>query len=149
MLASPSVCVTIAFSGGFLPTPVKPFDPAISRSLGANLTLSQLSAVAAKLEVAVAPSSPKNVATKLRVSQPVGLRKKFSRLTRMSITWIGSGMPCSVVGISPESTSTPVSVLRSSTRFATTTRPRSIGPTFAGTTMMKLAASPGWSASPM
>ena len=104
--------------------------------------------MAANVLVAVEPS-PWKVATKLRVSQPVGLTKKFFLSTVISILRTGSGMPPRLVGIGGETTFTPVSEGRSCARFTSTTRPRSIGPTLAGITITKLAASPAWTASPM
>ena len=95
------------------------------------------------LEVEVSSPYPVNVAVRMRVSQPVGLMKKPSRLTVISIRRTCSGTPSMTFGIVSVDASMPVSEGRSLTWLITTTCPRSIGPTFAGTTSASVAASLG------
>ena len=143
MLLSPGRWVTIAFSGGWSNWSVAPAAPAIMRSRGPNERRSQPVAVSVTFELTSAPSYELNVATSARGSHPVGFRKNPSRSTVISTRRSGRGTPSKIRGMSEETTSTPLSVGRRSTRLRSTTLPRLIGPTFDGTLIAIVAASPG------
>ena len=93
------------------------------------------------MTVAGDPVVDVTAASKVRGSQPVGLTRNPSRSIVSDSARIASGMPLNAAGTGASTVTRP-SRGSSFSAAGSTIVPRSIGPTFAGTTISRLASDP-------